>query len=76
MSLYDLFETSVHMLPVCECGQIISDLYAEVPDIEPPNRFKYPSIFFYPPRCPNCGRYIKEIQIDEKYTDMFRYQKI
>lgn len=63
MNLIDSSTTTLRMLPVCECGQVIDDL---VLDIIPGN------VFFQPMHCPNFGKYIECLQIGDRYIDIFK----
>lgn len=60
------------MLPVCECGQVISDLACGIIDKDIFNGFKYQHAFFQPMYCPNCGRYITNLEIKNRYLKLFK----
>lgn len=77
IDLVNSYTTTVRMLPVCECGQIIDDLMLEVyiDEIEFEPGYKYSKYSFHPAKCPNCRKYIDCLQVDGKYTDMFKKEK-
>ena len=51
--------TTVHMLPVCECGQVISNLVLDMYIDEAKSGYKYSKFTFTPGRCPNRAKYIE-----------------
>ena len=67
--------TTVHMLPVCECGQVISNLVLDMYIDEAESGYKYSKFTFTPGRCPNCGKYIECLQVDGRYIDMFKKEE-
>ena len=72
MNKLDSYTTTVHMLPVCECGQVISNL---VFDMYIESGYKYSKFTFMLGRCPNCGKYIECLQVDGRYIDMFKKEE-
>ena len=75
MNKFDSYTTTVHMLPVCECGQVISDLVLDMYVDSTESGYKYPKFSFYPTQCPNCGKYIECLQVDGRYVDMFKKEE-
>ena len=59
MNYIDSYTTTVRMLPVCECGQVISDLVLDMYIDVAESGYKYSNFTFTPGRCPNCGKYIE-----------------
>ena len=59
------------MLPVCECGEIIRDIYA-VESFDRHDGYRTKEVHFMPVCCPFCGTEIKGISIDNKYFDFFK----
>ena len=69
--LVDNKSTTLKMLPVCECGQVIPDLeYGDEVDVLS-NGYKHLKPMFQPMVCPNCKRHIESLIIDGKYVHMF-----
>ena len=75
MNKLDSYTTTVHMLPVCECGQVISDRVLCMYIDETESGYKYSKFAFYPAQCPNCGKYIECLQVDGRYVDMFKKEE-
>lgn len=60
--------TTVMLLPVCECGNIIAGLVVD--DIVDVDGWKCIRPFA-PDRCPRCNKMIKCMTIDTKYLKAF-----
>lgn len=62
----------LNLQPVCECGEILRDVYTcEIINRTESGCF-YPTVKFEPVCCPFCGATIKGIQIRREYLDMFK----
>lgn len=60
--------TTITLLPVCECGNVIADLEIDkIVDVEG-WKCKRP---FVPYECPRCQRLIEKMVIDNKYLAAF-----
>lgn len=56
----DIF-TEIELLPVCNCGHIIENLYAEEEVVGELGRL-HKTINFVPSQCPNCGKFFKSMK--------------
>lgn len=58
--------TTLELLPVCECGYILSDLkIGRIVDTDGWKSMRP----FTPDYCCNCGRIIKELKLDAKFLE-------
>lgn len=67
--------TTLHMLPVCECGQVISDLIINTDIDETSNGLKFVVPSFSPSRCPNCGKTIECLRVDGQFKSLFAKER-
>ena len=65
-------EVTLRLLPVCECGYVISDL--EIDIIVDTDGWKSKRCFS-PDRCPHCGRLFECMAVDEKFLKPFVNKK-
>lgn len=61
----DEYFTELTLLPVCNCGHIIDNLYVEE-SIEERYGMKNVKVNFVPSLCPNCGRIFERIIYDRR----------
>lgn len=57
--------TDIKLLPVCNCGHIIDDLYV-VESIEGVDGMKHAEVNFVPSRCQSCGKIFEKIIYDRR----------
>lgn len=65
-------EITLKMLPVCECGEIIRDIYAVEQFWKDDGGYRHKKVGFSPVCCPFCGNTIEGISIENKYFDLFK----
>lgn len=67
--------TTLRMLPVCECGQVISDWVMSIDIDETSNGLKFVTPSFSPSCCPNCGKTIEYLRVDGQFKSLFAKER-
>lgn len=66
-------ETTLRLLPVCECGHIIDGLIIDqIVDTDGWKSIRP----FAPDRCPNCNKVIESLTIDTNYLKAFGFREV
>lgn len=63
---------TIRLLPVCECGHIISDLELDQTESWCGNEYCVP---FTPAVCPNCNQIIETMTIDTHFLIAFGFRE-